>query len=323
LSIRRAVSISVQDGPVPITFYTTARTVGEALHERGLIVYLGDRVSPEGETLISPGLRVYLERSKALLLQVGEERKWLRTRAKTVAGLLEAEPVLLGDKDYVLPDPRAAIVREMHVAVVRVHDEYYLEETSIPFEVRWEPDAVMEIDARRTARIGREGAQRQRIRAHYENGREIYRTEEEEWTARLPVDRIINYGTKIVLHQVDTPSGPITYWRKIRVLATSYSASTAGTPRSSPYYGLTRLGWPARKGIVAVDPRIISLGTEVYVPGYGQASAADTGSAIINRHIDLCFNDWDLELWYRWVDVYLLSPAPPTGSINWILPDLS
>lgn len=53
--------------------------------------------------------------------------------------------------------------------------------------------------------------------------------------------------------------------------------------------GITAIGLRARKGIVAVDPRIIPLGTKIYVPGYGEALAADTGGWIKGNRIDLCF----------------------------------
>jgi 3D (Asp-Asp-Asp) domain-containing protein len=72
---------------------------------------------------------------------------------------------------------------------------------------------------------------------------------------------------------------------------------------------------------VAVDPRVINLGQTVYVSGYGVAVAADTGGAIKGRRIDLCFNEDDLELWYHWVDVYLLAPAPPSEQVAWIIPN--
>jgi 3D (Asp-Asp-Asp) domain-containing protein len=76
-----------------------------------------------------------------------------------------------------------------------------------------------------------------------------------------------------------------------------------------------------RKGIVAVDPTVIKLGSKVYVPGYGIGDAADTGGLIRGRHIDLGFDDHNLELWHRWVDVYLLAPPPPRYQVRWVLPD--
>lgn len=53
--------------------------------------------------------------------------------------------------------------------------------------------------------------------------------------------------------------------------------------------GKTALGIPVRKGVVAVDPRLIPLGTKLHVPGYGHGIAADVGTAIKGRIIDLWF----------------------------------
>jgi 3D (Asp-Asp-Asp) domain-containing protein len=53
--------------------------------------------------------------------------------------------------------------------------------------------------------------------------------------------------------------------------------------------GKTALGVPVRKGVVAVDPRLIPLGTKLHVPGYGPGLAADVGYAIKGRIIDLWF----------------------------------
>ena len=57
------------------------------------------------------------------------------------------------------------------------------------------------------------------------------------------------------------------------------------------YYlpGSTALGVPVRRGVVAVDPNLIPLGTKLHVPGYGPGLAADVGYAIKGRIIDLWF----------------------------------
>jgi 3D (Asp-Asp-Asp) domain-containing protein len=51
--------------------------------------------------------------------------------------------------------------------------------------------------------------------------------------------------------------------------------------------GSTASGLPVGPGIIATDPSVIPLGTRVYVPGYGNAVAADTGSAVKGLTIDL------------------------------------
>ncbi len=54
--------------------------------------------------------------------------------------------------------------------------------------------------------------------------------------------------------------------------------------------GKTATGAKARRGVVAVDPRVIELGTKLQIEGYGEAIAADTGGAIKGEIIDVCFN---------------------------------
>ena len=64
--------------------------------------------------------------------------------------------------------------------------------------------------------------------------------------------------------------------------------ATAYHPTDGDGRGITATGTKAGYGTVAVDPRVIPLGSAVYVPGYGSAVAADTGGAIIGHRIDLC-----------------------------------
>lgn len=53
--------------------------------------------------------------------------------------------------------------------------------------------------------------------------------------------------------------------------------------------GTTATGIPVAWGVIAVDPTVIPLGTRMFVPGYGEGVAADTGSAVKGLIIDLWF----------------------------------
>jgi 3D (Asp-Asp-Asp) domain-containing protein len=96
--------------------------------------------------------------------------------------------------------------------------------------------------------------------------------------------------------------------RKLTMKSTAYHKSTCGKDEGDPEYGITAKGKNLVRGIVAVDPDVIPLGTHLYIPGYGCAVAGDTGGAIKGYKIDLSFDTLD-EAW-NWknpiVEVYIL-----------------
>jgi 3D (Asp-Asp-Asp) domain-containing protein len=87
--------------------------------------------------------------------------------------------------------------------------------------------------------------------------------------------------------------------------------ATAYWPDPAWSDGMTATGVRARYGVVAVDPSVIPLGTHLYIPGYGQAVAADTGAAIVGDRIDVCFDTaWQAQDWgVRYVTVAIERPA--------------
>lgn len=103
---------------------------------------------------------------------------------------------------------------------------------------------------------------------------------------------------------------PTEYKEVIELKATAYCLckKCCGKSESHPEYGVTASGLKIIPGtnmkVIAVDPTIIPLGTEVYVEGlngavdYGYAIAADTGSAIKNLKIDLYMDSHEKA--YQW-----------------------
>lgn len=77
---------------------------------------------------------------------------------------------------------------------------------------------------------------------------------------------------------------PSRYSRSLVMRASAYSAYDPGN--GSYTYGGNLL----RKGLVAVDPSVIPLGTRLFIPGYGYAVADDIGGAIKGNRIDLAFD---------------------------------
>lgn len=102
--------------------------------------------------------------------------------------------------------------------------------------------------------------------------------------------------------KVQTGSGQASYRDVYRMEATAY------LPADGNGDGITATGIAASRGVVAVDPDVIPLGSRVYIPGYGIAIAADTGGAIRGERIDLCMESYGeaINFGRRNVEVYVL-----------------
>ena len=321
IAIHRAVALQVDDDGVLQLIHTTHKTVGEALLAEGVTLYLGDEISPPMDTSVRPDLQVVIRRSRLVEIAVDGQAIRTRTQATTVGQVLSQAGITLVGLDYTLPAEDAPLPEDQPIRVVRVQRSFAIEQEPIPYETVWLPDPDLDLDHQRLEREGQEGIHRWRYNLIYENGQPVSRNLEDEWLSREPANKAIAYGTKITIRELETPDGTFQYWRRIRMLATSYTAATSGKERDHPLYGITRLGWQMRHGIVAVDPTVVKLGSQVYVPGYGKGDVADTGGAIKGRRIDLGYDEDNLVWWLKWVDVYVLTPVPPTDQIRFVLPN--
>lgn len=322
ISVTRALPITINDNGTISTLYTTENTLGTALARAGMQVYIGDSVTPELTTPVTTDATVFIRRSRPASITVDGRTIRTRTRAASIEALLAQEGVQLQGKDFAVPAPTDPIVDYVNVNVTRVREEFITETEQLAFQSKWLPNPDLELDQRVVAQVGEKGAKNRLFKSVFENGKLISTGLEREWIEKPPQDHIINYGTKVVLRDLTLPNGSVVqYWRKIRLLATAYAASTSGKAKDHPEYGRTRLGLQAGRGIVAVDPRVVSLGSKLFVPGYGEAVAGDTGGRVKGKRIDLGFPDDAIESWYRWVDVYLLTPAPSSSQINAVLAD--
>lgn len=101
------------------------------------------------------------------------------------------------------------------------------------------------------------------------------------------------------------PGAPGNYRKMIQMTSTAYAPGTADNGK---WGNRTHLGTYVRQGVAAVDPNVIPLGTKLWVEGYGEAVAEDTGSAIKGNRIDLAFNNRQDALNYgiKRVNVYVM-----------------
>jgi uncharacterized protein YabE (DUF348 family) len=314
------VDMTVESGSGRISLRTSASTVGGALEEAGIELYQADSISPSPATPIAGPMTVAFRPSRQLQIDVDGRTVRARASADTVGEALSQAGVSLVGLDFSRPAVNQPLPSNGQVSVVRVSEQVKVELTPVPFETKYQPLGDVEIDQQQLIKPGAYGVEAHQVRVRYEDGEETSRIEEGSWLAKAAEPRVVGYGTNIVIRTVSSDDGTIEYWRAVRMWATSYSASRAGVSPDARNFGITASGKPLTKGLVAIDRRYIPFGTQMYVPGYGYALAADTGSGVKGRWIDLGYDDDNYVSWHQYVTVYFLAPVPPESSIVWIFP---
>ena len=308
LGLQRQQTFQLREGATTRTLRSSGRTVGEALFEAGVTLYLADDLQPPPDTALAAGMQVQLTRAQPLTIVADGVSLETRARGMRVADAFDAAGLLLAGLDYSIPREDAPLQSGMLVRVIRVHEEIEYEQELVPHKTLTQADANLELDHRRVLQQGQDGIRGVPQRIRYENGVEVSREVGAEQMLQEPRDHIIGLGSKIVLRSVNTPQGPRQYWRVLRMKATSYHPGSQGNSTA------TATGAVLRKGIIASNPRVIPYGTEVYVAGYGIGSMEDTAAAWYVQQqplfIDLGYSDADYRPWSKWVDVYLLTPVP-------------
>lgn len=275
-------------------------TVADALTQAGIVLRPEDKINPGLATpLPKDALTVSIERAVPVALTVDGKTDTLYTTGHTVKEALAEFKVTLGELDRTEPDLSAAIASGAKVRVVRVRQERTTTAEAIPYDSVRHPDDSLDEGVTRVVQAGAEGRKEIERLIVYEDGKPTVTKVLGERVSIEPRTEIVGFGT---LGVVSRGGQNFRYLRKLTMTASSYSVDEIGGN------GITATGVPARRGIVAVDPRVIPLGSRLYVEGYGPGLAADTGGAIKGNRIDLCVDNAQQASDYglQDVEVYLL-----------------
>jgi len=308
LQLLQAVSVSLEEDGVERILYSSASTLGQALWEAGIRLDPKDRLNPSAQIALNGSLTASLQRARPLTLTTHDREVDLFSAAETVGEALAEAGQSLQGLDYTVPAEEARIPANGKIRLVRVDETVVTGLEAIPYKVEYQLDPDTELDTERVIDPGAVGLVVNRQRLRYEDGQEVARFDEGEWTASEPKTRLIGQGMKVVVRTIEGTD--IEYWRKLTVYATSYSPCRVGGGRCSYH---TAVGLPVQRGVVAVTLNWFRAmrGQQIYVPGYGTAVFGDTGGGIPGRYwIDLAFSDEDYESWHQWVTIYFLTPVP-------------
>lgn len=272
----------VEDGEQTDSFYAVLTDEENLLSRAGIVLGDGDELNI---TRNKGAVTVAVDRAYPVSVEADGTTVIVMLAHGTVADALQKAGITANAEDRLSHQPETVLVPCMHVVLDRVTGGEVTETEAIPYETEKIETNDLYVGQTKVQQKGEKGTLKKTYSVTYVNGKESARKLVSKEVTKEPVNKIVLVGTKVKSNFLKTSSTPKNYKKVIAMTATAYSAG-----------GYTASGIPAEWGVVAVDPRVIPLGTKVYVETadgkyiYGTAIAADTGGAIKGNKIDICVN---------------------------------
>jgi resuscitation-promoting factor RpfB len=282
INYKKASKIVVTIGEEEKEYYTVADTVGDFLKEKNLTVSEHDELSHQLDETIKDGLNFSIKQAFQVTIADGGKEVKAWTTGGSVQELLDSRSISLTELDKIEPALDETITEDTKVSIVRVEKKTENVTDSVAFQTETREDSSLAKGKQQVIANGEEGTVVKTYEVTYENGEEVNRELVKEEVTKESKNRIVAVGTKEPQNLVTLSAGSGKEFTMTASAFTAYCSGCSGYTTT----GINLKANPDMK-VIAVDPNVIPLGTRVWVEGYGEAIAGDTGGAIKGNRIDI------------------------------------
>ncbi|RIE16817.1 G5 and 3D domain-containing protein [Candidatus Cryosericum septentrionale] len=223
------------------------------------------QIASDAGIVLGPGAGVVVQDVRGGIELVTHRQQMIRVlREKSSSDGTWDVPQAFGPVTFVQVSERTVTVRER-----------------VPYDLRYVPEQSAARGQVVVWTSGTGGVRQRVFRLLYEDGALVSRVLVSDSLVGPPAGDALAVGKSVY-------RGGAT--NKFFMEATAYSPTVQETD-GNPW--MTASGMKSGRGVVAVDPKVIPLGSKLYVEGYGYAIAGDTGGAIKGNRIDVFFYSSD------------------------------
>lgn len=286
---KKSITIIVDGNEHKIT--TLKNTVAKALDEGHIILNSKDKVDKELNSKLTNNEIINIKKAVDVKVEVDGKTLSLKSSESDINSMLQSEKISLGSNDKISPNAKTSLYEGLDISIIRVNSKTITDCYPVDYKTIIKNDDSMAKSQSKLIQDGETGEKQITSVVTYEDGKEVQKKVTSEKIIKAPKDKIIAQGTLSTI-SFNRGATSITYKKVINVKATAYYA-VHGVGNTYTASGRKAVRNPNDYSTIAVDPKVIPLGTKLYVEGYGFAIAADTGTAIRGNFIDVFFNTYN------------------------------
>lgn len=298
----------------------TNGSVANTLASGGITLDHGDTISVDLGSIAYDGLEINIDRAFDVFVEDGDNTYTYRTTGCKAGEAVYAMGLVLEDGDELSVAPETFLSEGDTVEVLRCTYQERIAEEDIDFGTTVIRDNSLFEGQSKIISKGVPGTQQVTYRDKYLGTNCVASEPVVSTILTEPVNEVKAVGTrvfsvsgKVPISNLSLPDG---FALDENGVPANYSSYFDGI--ATAYYGggITASGRPAAVGYVAVDPKVIPYGTELWVASldgeyvYGYAIAADTGGFVKGGWADMdLYMNTESECWQfgiRGVRIYIL-----------------
>ena len=293
IRVLRAQKVNIFDDDELAATVTVAGTVQDALDKSGVELRQHDQINIPVDTELTEATNIKIKRAASIDVTADGVTREVEFVEGTTADVLDRLGITLGENDEVKPALTKELKAGSHVYVYRVTYQERTVEEDIAYETVTRTSSALANGKTKVSVKGKKGTKKVTYKDKVVDGEVASSEVLKETVIKQPINEVVLSGSRISVSATGTISTiplPSKYTLSggipTNAVATLRGSSTAYTATGNR----TSTGKVPRPGYVAVDPREIPYGTEMYIVSadgsrvYGYAIAADTGGFIYNSN---------------------------------------
>lgn len=290
----KGVEVSLEVDGKESNIVSYAETVEEFIQKEDIHFDEGAYINTSLDAKLEDNTNIIIKNLKSYHIDDNGSVTKVESIHNTVEEILAEQDINLNDGDYTYPKLKESVEPNGTIRLFRIRQETIVEEIITPHEKIITKNRDLDVGTNKIIQEGKDGIRKKHIYNFYVNDELVISEVRKDEVVQEVSNHIVEKGTR---DTINTSRGNTRYKKAITMNASAYDLSFASTGKrpGDRHYGITASGTRVKPGCVAVDPRVIPLGTKLYIKSldgtkdYGFAVAEDKGGAIKGNKIDLFF----------------------------------
>ncbi len=205
--------IHINDNGFQSEIISEKNALKDLLEENRIKIGNHDKISPNPESKIFPGMNIEIRRAMEIKIEVDGKTIENHTLERNIEKIIAENNLILGKLDKVSPGTEKSLQKNETIIITRINVEEVIKKEEIDFKTTTKNDSELGWREKKITTQGEKGIKEVKYRITYKNGKEISRIKLSQEIIKDPVTQVETQGTYMKLGKANKGLGTWYAWK--------------------------------------------------------------------------------------------------------------